>query len=78
MHYTQKFQRSIHQPATGVGALGALLFAACPPIGLPILILGFMMQREFTKARRAHLAKDQQRAVERARQTRILALKSLR
>lgn len=78
MYYTQPFQRSVHQPALGVGALGAITFAACPPLGIPLLILAFMMQRRFTKARRAHVARAQQRAIERQQQIRILALKSLR
>ena len=78
MYHTQSFQRSIHQPATLVGALGAVLFALFPPLGLLVLIVAFLMQRNFTKARKANALGYQRRAAERAEQVRIIALKSLR
>lgn len=78
LHYTQPFQRSVHQPALGVGALGALLFAAFPPVGIPLLIIGYLMQRDYTKARKRQVTAAQRQAAQRAEQVRILAFKSLR
>lgn len=78
MYHTQKFQRSIHQPATLVGALGAIVIVLFPPVGIFMLVLAFMMQREFNKTRRSMAATAQRRALARQEQVRILALKSLR
>jgi hypothetical protein len=71
-------QRTVYQPTVLVGAIGAMLFAACPPLGLPILILAFVMHRSFTWDQKAHLAAQQRRAQERAAEVRVMALKSLR
>jgi hypothetical protein len=78
MYTTQQFQRTVYQPATGVGALGAVMIAVCPPLGILLLILAFVMQRNFTKARKSGVARAQRRAAERADMARIIALKSLR
>lgn len=78
MYHTQKFQRTIHQPATLVGGIGAIVFAVAPPIGVIMLVIAFLMQRNFTKQRRGFGTVAQRRAAERQEQVRILALKSLR
>lgn len=71
-------QRSVRQSVALIGALGAILFAAFPPLGVVLMAVAFMMQRSFTKGRKAQAAVRYQRAVERQQQVRILALKSLR
>lgn len=78
MYYTQKFQRTIHQPATLVGGIGAIMIGACPPIGILLLVAAFLMQRNFTRTRKGLTAAAQRKAYEREQQVRILALKSLR
>jgi hypothetical protein len=71
-------QRSVRQSVALIGALGAILFAACPALGVPIMITAFLMQRHYTKGRKAQAIVQYHRALERQDRVRILALKSLR
>lgn len=78
MHTTYAFNRTISQSATLFGGLGALITGVFPPLGILLLIVGFCLQRRYTKARKAAMARGSARAQARADQTYILAAKSLR
>ena len=75
---TMYANRTIAPGTVPVGALGAILIGAIPPLGVILLVAAFCIQRSYTKQRKAAFGRVSQRALERADREFILAAKSLR
>lgn len=78
MHTTYAFNRTISQQATLLGCLGAFTIAVVPPLGILLMVLGFLAQRRYTKRRKAAMHRVSYADLERAEQAFILAAKSFR